>query len=165
MRPVRFGLVVRSFFPTQNKADLIKVQDLGVKKFRSFLRKNGNSDDFEVYKVQQINNILGAQLKDGSKDPEMDQLLNAFLSVFREDLPEGLPPEREVDHKIEVAPDARPPHGRIFQLSPAELLATKTTSSTFSRKDKYDLASLHTAHLFSLSNKKQKYGWSLTTGL
>lgn len=52
-------------------------------------------------------------------------LLQKYHDVFRYDLPEDLPPIREVDHKIETFPDAKPPHRSIFQLSPAELVATK----------------------------------------
>ena len=34
------------------------------------------------------------------QDKEVKQLLNEYLDIFRNDLPEGLPPKRAVDHEI-----------------------------------------------------------------
>lgn len=45
--------------------------------------------------------------------------------MFCDDLPSGLPPERDVDHQIDILPGIKTPRRPIFQLSPAELLATK----------------------------------------
>lgn len=59
-----------------------------------------------------------------------------FNDVLRDDLPEGLTPKRSVDHKIETLPDEKPPHRGIFQLSPAELIATKEYISDLLRKGK-----------------------------
>ncbi len=36
-------------------------------------------------------------------------MLQEFADVFPEDLPPGLPPQREVDHRIETLPGAKPP--------------------------------------------------------
>lgn len=80
-----------------------------------------------VFQVRTINNIssLGTGFGVATDDKDVELLRKEFKDVFRDDLPEGLPPRRDVDHKIETDPSATPPYRGIFQLSPAELLATK----------------------------------------
>lgn len=48
-----------------------------------------------------------------------------FRDVFPEELPPGLPPSREVDHKIELVPDAKPPSRPTIRLSATELAELK----------------------------------------
>ncbi|XP_035841510.1 uncharacterized protein LOC110876781 [Helianthus annuus] len=48
------------------------------------------------------------------------EVVNEFLDVFPEDLP-GLPPEREVDFKIELYPDAKPVAKAPYRLAPTEM--------------------------------------------
>lgn len=125
-----------------NPEDGVKIQNLGVKKFRSLLRKKKhNSDDFVVYRVQIVNNleINNGHAKVSNKDPEdedLKKLKKEFKSVFTDELPTGLPPKRDVDHKIEVEPGSTPPHRGMYQLSPAELLATKEYITDLLRKKK-----------------------------
>ena len=38
------------------------------------------------------------------QDPRVDSILEKFKDVFPEDLPSGLPLQRDVDHKIELSP-------------------------------------------------------------
>lgn len=45
-------------------------------------------------------------------------------------------PQRDVDHKIEIDPGATSPHRGIFQLSPAELIATKEYVTELLKKRK-----------------------------
>ena len=47
--------------------------------------------------------------------------LAEFEDVFPEELPAGLPPSREVDHRIELVPGAVPPSRPTFRLSEKEL--------------------------------------------
>lgn len=56
---------------------------------------------------------------------DLKEILNKFCTVFREELLSGLPPERNVYHKIETNKDAKPPHRPLHQLSPIELKAMK----------------------------------------
>lgn len=70
------------------------------------------------------------------EDPEMMAIEKEFSSVFHDDLPDGLPPKRNIDHQIEIRVDAKPPHKPIFQLSPAELLATKEYVTELLKKGK-----------------------------
>lgn len=110
--------------------DQVKVCNIGVKKFRSLLKKKKTSEDFVVLQVSNItsreeskHHTPGNQTT--SMDTDTALLLEQFSEVFRDDLPAGLPPKRSVDHTIEIEEDSKPPHRPIFQLSPAELLATK----------------------------------------
>ena len=51
--------------------------------------------------------------------------LTAFRDVFPEELPPGLPPSREVDHRIELVPGSTPPSRPTFRLSATELVELK----------------------------------------
>jgi hypothetical protein len=53
------------------------------------------------------------------------QLLKSFRDVFPEELPAGLPPSREVDHKIELVAGSTPPSRPTFRLSEKELVELK----------------------------------------
>lgn len=120
-------------------AHVIQVQNIGVKKFRSLLKKKWKSHDaLALYQIHQINNFTTACEKKTKsiRDPELEELVTAFKDVFRDDLPDGLPPAREIDHKIETDPEAKPPHRGIFQLSPAELVATKEYVTNLLQKGK-----------------------------
>ena len=48
---------------------------------------------------------------------QVQAILNEFSDVFPKDLPGGLPPSRELDHRIELVPGAEPPHGAPYQCS------------------------------------------------
>lgn len=61
----------------------------------------------------------------GTDSPRMQHLLKTYDSVFKDELSDGLPPTKPVDHGIEVSNDSRPYHRPLFQLSPAELKASK----------------------------------------
>lgn len=74
----------------------------------------------------------GERDKDFSKsqllNPDEDDLreiLMEFEDVFQEELPDCLPPQRDVDHEIRTPPDLSSPHRPSYQLSPSELLAAK----------------------------------------
>lgn len=132
----------------RDPSDTVKVHNLGVKKFRSLLRKKKrNSEDFIVFQVRVINNKHCSQKNPRAKSQDEDiiKLEEEFSTVFRDDLPSGLPPKRDVDHRIEVTPDSQPPHRGIFQLSSAELLATKEYVTDLLRKKKPP-ANIHMGH-------------------
>lgn len=99
-----------------SSSQVVKITSLGVKKFRSLLRKKGKmSEDFQDFQVNQVfpssgefvatNNI---QLNSIS-DPDLSTLVSEYRGVFRDDLPEGLPPAREVDHRIDTEDSEKPP--------------------------------------------------------
>jgi len=63
-----------------------------------------------------------------SVDPlerERVEMKSAFKDVFPDELPHGLPPSREVDHKIELTPGSKPPSRPTFRLSAFELTELK----------------------------------------
>lgn len=105
----------------------IQVTNIGVKKFRSYLRRNNNS--VQIFQVHNVENFMryGRSETDvkGCDDKALKTLLEKYDQVFTDDLPDGMPPARSVDHEIELQPDASPPYRSSYQLSPAELVATK----------------------------------------
>lgn len=48
-------------------------------------------------------------------------VLEEYRDVFPSDLPHGLPPPREVDHRIELIPGSSPPSRPTYRMGPAEL--------------------------------------------
>ena len=55
-----------------------------------------------------------------AQDLAINNLLREFADVFREDLPEGLPPERDIEHAIDTG-DTRPANRNPFPLSEQQL--------------------------------------------
>ncbi|XP_070010749.1 uncharacterized protein [Nicotiana sylvestris] len=56
--------------------------------------------------------------------PESVPVVNAFLEVFLDELP-GIPPDREVDFRIDVLPDTRPISIPPYRMAPVELRELK----------------------------------------
>ena len=52
---------------------------------------------------------------------QVQEILNEFSDVFPKDLSTGLPPQRQLDHKIELVPGAEPPHRAPYHMSPQGL--------------------------------------------
>ena len=44
-----------------------------------------------------------------------------FKDVFPDDLPSGLPPQREIDHRIELEPGQNPPSRPTYRMSQPEM--------------------------------------------
>jgi hypothetical protein len=63
------------------------------------------------------NNIASKML---SSDPELRKVINEFRDVFRDELPDGLPPKRPVDHVIDTGSQA-PTNRNAYPLSVAQL--------------------------------------------
>jgi len=70
--------------------------------------------------VSQKNNIRGIENPKGKEvqNHHLKEILSEYEDVFRDELPEGLPPQRSVDHEIKVENGVKPPHRPLFQLSP-----------------------------------------------
>ena len=48
-------------------------------------------------------------------------MLKEFRDVLPDKLPEGLPPRRDIDHKIELVPGSAPTNRPTYRMSPTEL--------------------------------------------
>ena len=107
----------------QKDDEKIQVTNLGVKKFRRMLKNNMKK--FELYQVniREVKHSKGEKLAENNA--KLEPLLAEFESVFKTELPPGLPPKRSVDHEIQIEEDSKPPHHPLFQLSPVESDAAK----------------------------------------
>src|SRR3984893_10129646 len=54
-------------------------------------------------------------------DPRIKVVLEEYKDVFPDDLPGGLPPTRDIDHKIEIIPGSAPPVRAPYRMSVPEL--------------------------------------------
>eukprot|EP00050_Salpingoeca_kvevrii_P004260 m.248098 g.248098 ORF g.248098 m.248098 type:complete len:1204 (+) comp10971_c1_seq2:642-4253(+) len=65
----------------------------------------------------------------GSLTPDqertLEQLLTTYADVLPDSRPATLPPQREVDHRIELIPDAAPTRRRGYRMTPDKLRALK----------------------------------------
>ena len=71
--------------------------------------------------------VLGAAVSSPNDEvvSEVARLREEFSDVFIDDLPPGLPPERMVEHAIEVVPGSEPPHRPPYRMSEVELQELK----------------------------------------
>lgn len=139
-----------------------RVSSIGIKKFKSLIRKNAHKTDFQIFQIAQVNNSeIGRTSKAESLPAEIEKqkrdLAEKYAAVFRDDLPQGLPPERSVDHEINIVEGSKPPHRALFQLSPAELVATKNYVTEMLNKGKIRPSRSPFAAPLFLSNKKTVY--------
>lgn len=54
-------------------------------------------------------------------DEEFRDIIRKFSDVFPEELPSGLPPQTNIDHKIDINPGSDTPHQRLYRMSDEEL--------------------------------------------
>ena len=113
---------------SQKRDEMIAVLNLSVKKFRRTLRKKSNKVQiYQLVSKEALN--FNAQKEKyalmGEENQNLKDILQRYKSVFRDDLPLGLPPEREIEHEIVTENGAKPPHRPLYQLSPTELKAMK----------------------------------------
>src|SRR3954447_9949996 len=73
----------------------------------------------EVYLCVIKNSDVDKQLD--QLDPRVRPLLLEYKDVFPEELPHDLPPQRNVDHKIDVVPGSEPFKRGIYPLSQQQL--------------------------------------------
>src|SRR5262249_3416554 len=59
--------------------------------------------------------------EEGASDARADQIVAEYSDVFPDSMPTGLPPQRSVDHRIELVPGCEPPFRPIYRLAPPEL--------------------------------------------
>jgi DNA-binding Xre family transcriptional regulator len=61
------------------------------------------------------------EIKEETKTPEVQKILQKYQDVFPKSLPDTLPPKRSVDHAIQVVPGTEPPHRPVYRMSCEEL--------------------------------------------
>src|SRR5947209_7650893 len=83
------------------------------------MRRIARKKDQKIFLCILRNSDVENQLK--QLDTRIQPLLESYIDVFPEELPEGLLPKRTVDHKIELLPNSQPYSGGIYALSQFQL--------------------------------------------
>jgi hypothetical protein len=78
----------------------------------------------ESESVSGVSAVEVLTLESATAVPGMTQLLNEYKDVFPDNLP-GLPPRRDVDHRIELEPGSRPTCRAPYRMAPEELAEVK----------------------------------------
>eukprot|EP00171_Calliarthron_tuberculosum_P005616 IDg5616t1 len=99
-----------------------KVMNVSLKRFKREIR-NSKASVFTCH----IRRKAANQKRFGAApvDSELQSIVQSYDDVFQDSLPDGLPPERGVDHEIVTLEGAKPPSRGLFRLSPDELRATR----------------------------------------
>ena len=83
-------------------------------------------------KIQQIDSNIADSMKQSTVivnddktqtqyPKELQVILDDYANVFPRELPAGLPPQRDLDHRIELVPRVEPPHRAPYRMSPKGL--------------------------------------------
>jgi hypothetical protein len=81
----------------------------------------------EVQKQEQLYLALITPAVDNSSDskPSISDdaraIINEYKDVFPNDLPSGLPPKRDIDHRIDLVPGQAPPSRPTYRMSQPEM--------------------------------------------
>ena len=76
------------------------------------------------------NAVIGSDACDDTRT-----ILSKYQDVFPDDLPDGLPPLREVEHKIELEPNQPAPFRATYKMSPADMNELKVQLEGFIAKN------------------------------
>lgn len=139
----------------------VQVTDLGVNRLRRLLRKKMGWGDFVVFSVVQkaLHRNINERPKDGqmfsdSGEKRLEGVLERYKTHFRYTLPVVLPPQREIDHEIEITSDGKAPRKGLYKFSPVDLLAIRDHIIDLLKKKKIGRTkSPYVAFLFFVKHK------------
>lgn len=83
----------------------------------------------------------------------LESVLPIYKDVFTENLPSGLPQQRDFDYTIETDPQAKPPQRVLFQVSPSKSLARNEYLIDILKKKIRKSKSPFGANLFFVNDK------------
>lgn len=113
-------------------SDQIQKTNLCVEDFRSLLWENEANGNLQVFQILAVSsnkdkNIISKDIaeKRAYNNKQLEYVLNQYIIIFRDDLPDGLPPQRSLNHSITTDENETLPHRGVFQVSSAEHLVTK----------------------------------------
>ena len=78
-----------------------------------------------VVRIEQMEGIRGEARKDGPLLRHIRDLLGKYKDVLTNELPQELPPKKEIDHKIGVILGSEPPSKAPYRLNQKKLLKLK----------------------------------------
>ena len=84
---------------------------------RKINRETGPKKDI-ISVAEREQQVLDSVPENHRKD--LEKLIKEYQDIFPEKLPKGVPPLREVQHKIEIEPGSKPPYRPPYRLGPAE---------------------------------------------
>lgn len=124
--------------PMENtRADRLRFINISEKKIRSLVKGKAQKENLQVLQLFQLNemNLEKSQFVP-QKNPRLKKLLSQYRSVFRDELPDSLPPLKTVCHENKARSNVNPTHRPLLQLSPVELKVAKKYLEDLLRKKK-----------------------------
>lgn len=118
------------------EADDVEMESKGISDTESVDETDIHSDIIQINYLQTwhllckqgnelfLGYISGVQEQEIEIDPKylwIKTLLDKYLDVFLDELPDGLPPQRIIDHHIELIPGAEPTAKAPYRMSTNEL--------------------------------------------
>ena len=122
--------LVSSLFQRSCTIDLISAQQMRKLAKRELVYiamvRARNDDTTDVVKTankarEQCTVAIGDDKTKTSYPKQVQSILDDFSDIFPRDLPAGLPPKKDIDHRIELVPGAEPPHRALYRRSPKGL--------------------------------------------
>jgi hypothetical protein len=90
-------------------------------------------DEFGMLFINEIDDSEKRESGVARVDPRIKAVLEEYKDLFPDDLPSGLPPTRDIDHKIEIIPGSAPPVRAPYRMSVPELDELKKHVRTVGR--------------------------------
>lgn len=124
--------------------------------------KNMELPDLVVFRLANLteSSLYGNRTDD---DPNVLAIKKKFASVFRDDLPPGLPPKRNIDHAIETNTHSKPQINPSSNFLRPNYKQPNNTSPNFYERNKLASVNCRPGSLSFSSSKKVNFEESWTT--